>query len=312
MTASSWLLVDAHDEPDRAEDRSRPSRGRRPIAADPPAIADAPSPTSAGVFGIARTTATPARTGRAPARCAAIVTPAAIDRSRARPAATAVAAAAATSPGLTASTAARHAGRSGGDRRRRGTSTLSCSRRAASASMIATIDGSVDLGGEQPPSSAAPMLPPPTTASSNTPVRPVIWAIVHGTGADEERFVRAAATEVPTSPIRRRPGHFPWVSRDREIGRKIERDQRVPTGAREVPTDRAHSGAWGRALTGAGSPDGSRSSGAGSGPLEARGRHRRSVCRRPPARWRSRAPQSRKKRGKPIRSKGWKHCSTVA
>ena len=71
------------------------------MAAVPGAIAEAPSPTRAGVFGMARTTAVPS--GRA-ASSAAIVTPAAIDRTRPGPDAPMARHAAGTSPGFTART----------------------------------------------------------------------------------------------------------------------------------------------------------------------------------------------------------------
>ncbi len=73
----------------------------------PPAIADVPLPTNAGVLGMQRTTATP---GPAAASMVARFTPAAIDRIRRAPAPTTADVAAGTSGGLTARTAARQGG----------------------------------------------------------------------------------------------------------------------------------------------------------------------------------------------------------
>ena len=69
------VLRQAHDEADRSRAAAPRDRGGRRCAWVPAAIAAAPSPMIAGVFGIARTTGRPG----AAASSAAIVTPAAID-----------------------------------------------------------------------------------------------------------------------------------------------------------------------------------------------------------------------------------------
>ena len=91
--------------------RSAHSRSSSP-APGPAVIADTPLPTSAGVLGIARTTAAD---GPAAAAIVAVVTPAAIDNSRRAPAAAASRATSGTSGGFTASTAPSQAGITVGD-----------------------------------------------------------------------------------------------------------------------------------------------------------------------------------------------------
>ena len=116
----------------RARDACRRRDGRR-------AIADAPSPTSAGVFGIARTTGRPGTS----ASSDAIVTPAAIDSTSVslRSDDSAACRLAATSPGFTATittsaSATAHAGL--GTTRTFGNSCSSSRRRSASTSATAS------------------------------------------------------------------------------------------------------------------------------------------------------------------------------
>ena len=115
----------------------------RRARACPAAIAAAPSPTSAGVFGIARTTGRPGTS----ASSVAIVTPAAIDStsvSLAERRLARAASAAATSPGFTATTttsasATAHAGL--GTTRTFGNCCSSSRRRSASTSATASVVG---------------------------------------------------------------------------------------------------------------------------------------------------------------------------
>ena len=134
------------------------------VAVLPPVIAEAPFPTSAGVFGMHRTTATPSP---AESSMVAMLIPAAIDNSRVAPAATAAAVAARTSDGLTAITAERHEGIVS-TTATLGNMSLSSRRRGLSNSTTANLSGANTPDSIIPPTRAAPMLPPPTMTTSIT------------------------------------------------------------------------------------------------------------------------------------------------
>src|SRR5690606_21395206 len=129
----------------------------------PSDIAAAPSPTSAGVFGIARTTGTPAPAASSSAMSG---TPAAIDSTRRSPTAAAPRSASRASGGLVATMTPSD---STGDAVTvtPGNVRSSSPRRASEISTTATASGRTTPAPRRPPRSASAMRPPPRSSSSN-------------------------------------------------------------------------------------------------------------------------------------------------
>ena len=134
-------------------------------------MAVTPAPTTAGVFGMARTT-----TGWPPSAVSRRTdgTPATIDSTRVTPAAPRIRQAPSAASGLTASTAPAHcsatssAGRPGASESRRPGTLGQLGRRSADRSRRPRVARRRPAGPEETPSRALPILPPPTMSRDVT------------------------------------------------------------------------------------------------------------------------------------------------
>ncbi len=181
-------------------------------------------PTSAGVFGIARTT------GRPGTSCSmvAIVTPAAIDNTSVpeSSAGSAVSSVAATSPGFTATTttsasATAHAAL--GTTRTFRNCCSSADRRSPSISAIDTSSASQPPS-SSPPTSAAPIFPPPSSATRDIDPRVTVnGGITCGDRTPRGR-ARARGTfgPAPHFPERSRPSRTSGPSTKRTVARRAD------------------------------------------------------------------------------------------
>ena len=163
MTASISFSGTRTTTPTAARSPSAHARSAS-VAARPAQMAEAPSPTRAGVLGMARTTGVPAPTA---ASRLAVETPAAIDSTRRVPARWASARAATTSPGLVAATTSA-AGAGVSRTATPGNRAVSSARRSATTSTTATSGAVTDPDARRPPNRASHMRPPPRNCNVYT------------------------------------------------------------------------------------------------------------------------------------------------